>query len=138
MPGLTTHYLFGLKVLHDISNLEIKEKVLKHRGAYALGLQGPDIFFYSARTLSSRFQNLGSTMHKTYTGDFFKNYITGLDLKTGKEKDILLSYFQGFLCHYILDCTAHPYIYYMTGFRYRNASQANQCSACLLYTSRCV
>ena len=46
MPGFTTHYLFGVDAYKKINNPKLKQKIGDNHCAFALGLQGPDVFFY--------------------------------------------------------------------------------------------
>ena len=45
MPSLATHFLFGQDVFKETDN-SIERTIKKSFGAFRLGLQGPDIFFY--------------------------------------------------------------------------------------------
>ena len=47
MPGFTTHYILGLKAYGGLENSGLKYIISKYRWLYQLGLQGPDMFFYS-------------------------------------------------------------------------------------------
>ncbi|MFT9077761.1 zinc dependent phospholipase C family protein [Ethanoligenens sp.] len=107
MPAIITHYLFSEMVvpplIHDMQCANV----------YVWGSQGPDFLFFSPpvhmhwRLLS----RIGSLMHEQ---DMEKNFAFMADCckkAKGKEKNILLSYFYGFLSHYILDSTFHPYVY---------------------------
>ena len=46
MPGFVTHYLFGLDAYRQIHSESIRQNLHKNHSAFALGLQGPDIFFF--------------------------------------------------------------------------------------------
>ena len=46
MPGFATHYLFGVDAYKELTSRKISVHIARHHHAYALGLQGPDIFFY--------------------------------------------------------------------------------------------
>lgn len=46
MPGFTTHYLFGVDACRRLTSTSMHNMIRRDHSAYALGLQGPDLFFY--------------------------------------------------------------------------------------------
>ena len=114
MPSLVTHYLFGQDILSRIEPSSA-ELINYNKGAFCLGLQGPDIFLYDLlHTNIAGNRNLGRIMHIIKTDLFFRNYMESLIKKNLSENKAAISYFYGMLCHYSLDCSTHPYIYYHT------------------------
>lgn len=113
LPGFTTHYLFGVKAYNDLPNNYLKHVISKYRWLYQLGLQGPDIFFYNIPILRHRdYRNVGSYMHEHHVNNFFRNYLLGLSAVTSRQqREQALSYYAGFLCHYVADSICHPYVY---------------------------
>ncbi len=111
MPGLSTHYLFGIKTLRHIKELELYKLILDYPCVYALGQQGPDLLFYYPHMLRSG--NIGVRMHNESTAEFFYSMLHYIEnyAGAGREKDVLLVYLAGFLGHYVLDRTFHPYVY---------------------------
>lgn len=116
MPGFITHYLFGCEVVKDIKDKDMKKLLKDNKGAFSLGLQGPDIFFYFPYSFTGNKKRLASVMHVYDTGDFFINLIKETNRLEGKAKEIGIAYVLGFLGHYSLDTKCHPYIYYRTGY----------------------
>ncbi len=119
MPDLTTHYLFGEKVYSDL-NEDIRVLIDKHRNVFNVGLQGPDLLFFH-NVIKSPFSNksplpkIGSRMHTEYVKEvlnYMKLYIATLDFPS-TEHDILSAYYLGYICHYFLDKTVHPYVYFL-------------------------
>ena len=110
MPGLSTHYLFGVGTLKYIKKLKLYEAVQNHPSVYALGQQGPDMLFYYPKFNG---ENIGSRMHKESTADFIYSMLHYIEkhLQNAREKEILLAYISGFLGHYVLDRIFHPYVY---------------------------
>lgn len=110
MPGLSTHYLFGIGTLKYIKKLNLYGMVHNHPSVYALGQQGPDVLFYYPKL---RGGNIGSLMHKENTADFFDSMLHYIEKhsQNTREREILLVYFAGFLGHYVLDRIFHPYVY---------------------------
>lgn len=107
MPACLTHNHFAMDVLSrlDEPGLDLC--------AYAWGAQGPDFLFChryframmdkSLKTL----QEYGSALHRTSpskTLEAMRRFISAHDNPTYR------SYVLGFVCHYSLDSTAHPYV----------------------------
>ncbi len=114
MPDFLTHTVFSKEVLNYINNKNLKEEIQKRMKLFILGAQGPDIFYYYFTVFPKkreRLRKIGNIMHNTKTGDFFK---LGVEyaLKSGDEKHKydLLTYMIGFICHFYLDSTIHPFV----------------------------
>ena len=112
VPGLTTHYLFGVKAYNDLPNNYLKHVISKYRWLYQLGLQGPDIFFYNVPILRHRdYRNVGSHMHEYQVNDFFKNSLLELsEIRSRQQKEEAAAFLAGFMCHYIADSICHPLV----------------------------
>lgn len=118
MPGFTTHYLFGTDLYHKLTSGRIRQNLKQNHAAFALGLQGPDLFFYYLPLYLLPQENLGALAHHKNTGTFFSNLLQSRNLFAGNKcaLDIADAYITGFIGHYTLDCTIHPYIYAFTGY----------------------
>lgn len=118
MPGFTTHYVLGMRAYNDLPNNQLKYIIAKYRWLYQLGLQGPDMFFYNIPILRHHdYRNVGSYMHEHRIRDFFECYLRNLEeIKSRQQREEGLSYFCGFLCHYIGDSICHPYVYGRIGY----------------------
>ena len=99
MPGFTTHYLFGQQTYQSLQDSEQKRAIQKYNSVFALGLQGPDIFFYDVISAVLR-QLLDSPR-------IFPDK---------KDRRIAQVYISGFIGHYLLDTVCHPYVYAMTHY----------------------
>lgn len=118
MPGFTTHYLFGTDAFHELKCAPLKRNLYYNRAAYALGLQGPDLFFYYLPSYAFLWgHNLGALAHDQRTGEFFQNLLESRYLFTSlADRRIAEAYLFGFLGHYTLDTICHPYIYSRTDY----------------------
>lgn len=118
MPGFTTHYLFGADLYQKLTSGKIRQNLKLNHAAFALGLQGPDLFFYYLPLYLIPQENLGALAHHKNTGAFFSNLLQSRNLFTGNKcaLDIADAYITGFIGHYTLDCTIHPYVYAFTGY----------------------
>lgn len=122
MPGFTTHYLFGLNTYRSLEYMKLKKKLREHHAAYSLGLQGPDIFFYFLPCYLVHSDNIGSTAHEKRTGLFLQHLLESRKLFPDREEQrIAEAYIAGFIGHYMLDKTCHPYIYWKSKFQEKNS-----------------
>ena len=64
MPGYVTHYIFGRDMYEKLNDPVLKNNLYKNRAVYALGHQGPDIFFYYLPAYVLHGHNLGA--HRKY------------------------------------------------------------------------
>lgn len=122
MPGFTTHYLFGVDAYKRIKLDSVRNNLTTHHSAFALGLQGPDLFFYYLPSYLFHRENLGALAHRQDTKRFFRNLMDSRLLFTGDSRKLAIAdaYLTGFIGHYTLDCTAHPYVYAFTGYTPQN------------------
>lgn len=121
MPSIFTHAIFAEDVYQHLSLENIVKMIEKNQSLFYMGSSGPDFLFYhhalpwesyKGHTLSK----LGSMVHAGHVDDFYKEAITCIQQQ--KHKDIqerMFVYLLGHLCHWALDKTTHPYIYYRTG-----------------------
>ena len=117
MPGFTTHYLFGQQTYQSIRDSGLKKAIQKNHTAFSLGLQGPDIFFYDILAAVLPKKNPGSVAHTADTREFLRHLLDSPRIfQTEQEKQIASVYILGFIGHYLLDSTCHPYIYAMTHY----------------------
>lgn len=118
MPGFTTHYLFGVDACRRLTSTSMHNMIRRDHSAYALGLQGPDLFFYYLPSYLMHRKNIGDLAHRKDTGQFFGNLLQSRKLFAGKKHSLSIAdaYICGFMGHYTLDCTIHPYVYAFTGY----------------------
>ena len=91
--------------------LKISGYVPRDINSFIMGANGPDpLFCYQMYNPSRKYKlpELGHIMHREKTGLFLKNLFRFA--QTDSQKDYCL----GFLCHYSLDSTLHPYVNYIT------------------------
>ncbi len=113
MPSFITHHLFG-KDLAILLEGRAADLIKQHPIPYYWGLQGPDIFFFH-RFFSGKRSPLpqyGTLLHTQKTDQLFQVMAQEISAYSGRlEFDELLAYYIGFIGHYCLDCSTHPYIY---------------------------
>lgn len=113
MPGFITHLTFGEQSLSFIESTDTKTLIEKHMTAFGLGLQGPDIFFYHIPAYLFYKKNIGNVMHRQKVMLFFDYLLDARNsFEDAHERRICDAYIIGFIGHYSLDVTCHPYIYF--------------------------
>ena len=128
MPAFATHYLFMRDMLPWIED-NVCFNI--HTQVMALGAQGPDIFFFG-RLLPVRMPgkpqaSKGVALHNAKAGeiiDAFCDYV-----KESQYPEIAMSYIYGFIMHYVLDRTCHPYVYAIQEELVDNGVYANNSTA---------
>lgn len=115
MPAIITHELFGRSVADDVADL-MNFRSLDERDAYQLGNQGPDPLFYLvAHPLMAKWSKLGNQMHDAAPGLLLVAMRDAAERLEGRERAIGRAYVAGFCCHWLLDSTMHPFVYYWEG-----------------------
>ena len=124
MPSSITHGYFALDVLDKLENKYIKyidKELLKAFG------QGPDpLYFYNLATLSKGKyirNNYPELLHNYKTKNFFITLIKEIKERKLEKNKQTISFLYGFICHYALDTTIHPYILYKTGIYNKNQKE---------------
>lgn len=113
MPSTITHSYFA-KDLYDILPEEISSKVdLKRIKMFA---QSSDsLMFYNLCIPSSKkIRKIHSKLHTSNTNLFFNNLLNFVKVHNINDSDTY-SFIIGFISHYVLDSTIHPYIIFKTG-----------------------
>lgn len=112
MAGTITHVFFEEDVFKKLDN-QTKKNLEKYKENLKTYAQGHDIMFFSFNFTGQK--KIGNFLHKNKTKDFFINminYIVNNNLQNNFE---LISFLYGYICHYSLDLTVHPYITYKCG-----------------------
>ena len=111
MPDPTVHVSFGREVLASLPE-EVRGRIAA--GSCTFALFGPDVWFLYKPV--GGHESRGRRMHTTRPGLFLTSLLRRARNSAARAE--LFSYLAGFLCHYALDSTTHPYIIYVTADRY--------------------
>ena len=103
MPDVAMHHYFGLEVRAALPE-DLRQALVEEPFLFAL--YGPD-FWFMFQPGKTR-QGRGRRMHTTRTGAFL--LALARQAREGSARPEMFSYLAGFLCHYALDSTTHPYI----------------------------
>lgn len=111
MPAAYVHYRFGKEVIECLPFV-YRKSIEKYQRLYDIGLHGPDILFYNKPLSSNEINRTGYEMHDKPAADFFTK-AAGI-FASCRNQEALKAYLYGFICHFTLDSTCHPYIEKMT------------------------
>lgn len=106
MPTTYAHNLFGKAVFQNLPP-ELKDIVQENDMAYRIGLHGPDVLFYYKPYKKNSVSAKGSDAHKEKASTIF---LRCKELLARDGDPALLAYTLGFICHFMLDSTCHPFI----------------------------
>lgn len=107
MPTTYAHYTFGQEVLKSL-NEDTINIINKNIELYNIGLHGPDILFYYNALKSNKISKLGHNLHKKQ-GSVIFDYARKI-IKESSDSQAASAYIFGFICHFMLDSSLHPYI----------------------------
>lgn len=119
MPNIVTHYLFANECAKKL-NKAVQKCIEKYPREYIIGSNGPDfLFFYQFfDSKKKHIRDIGNLLHAYKINEFYTkagNIINQCDDEELKEA--MTSYLAGHLCHWALDSTTHPYVFYKTGWQ---------------------
>lgn|GEM_PF-1631444 len=118
MPGPITHYLFAHKLQHYL--LAFFPFLSTYQSYYDAGSLGPDPFFFNG-AFSIQSENkintraFGKQLHLQSPQVTFEPIFQSIP-QLWMDKNQCLAYTLGFLTHYVLDETLHPFVFYWSGF----------------------
>lgn len=110
MPAIITHHQFGCTTLEDlgVSYFETPQE----QQAFLLGNQGPDPLFFCALTPTlAPYHKIGNLMHGNHPALLLANLVQCTSQVPTSAQAVLHAFVSGFVCHYLLDRSAHPLIY---------------------------
>lgn len=114
MPATVTHAFFAKDVYEILPNDIRKSLDLNRCKMFAQSTDS--LMFYNLFSLlpGKKIRDFQKYFHSHQTQEFFINLLRFM--KDNKTKDCdTSSFLVGFICHYALDSTLHPYIIYKTG-----------------------
>ena len=110
MADFVSHDLLGEQALALFPAAAQRAAALRP-AAYRWGLQGPDPLFFHKVYAGSPLHKTGNRLHSEKTDELFTIFAEAVHRLTGAAHEIAEAYFYGFLCHYALDSSIHPYVY---------------------------
>ncbi len=116
MPATITHAFFAQDVYYLLES-SIQQKI-KSEKQFVMFAQNTDpLMFYHILSFKKgkNIRSLQSTSHQEKTLLLFKNIIYYMKENKYYYDASTLTFLYGFLTHYVLDSTIHPFIFYKTG-----------------------
>lgn len=113
MPAFSTHYIFSDEMMDTIRQRAKGVKVDERAVIY--GTQGPDFLFFHRLLPNMPGKSLmgtGSAIHRSDPAKLFAAMAEYLINGKNYDRDCVISYFCGFICHYALDRSVHPFVYW--------------------------
>lgn len=118
MPSTVTHAYFALDVF-DKLNEKTKKHIKNNIEDLKTLAQGPDPLYFYNLVFPFTKQNIRKQyprkVHDTNTRNFFITLVKEIKEQKLKNNGQTISLLYGFISHYVLDSTIHPYIVYKTG-----------------------
>lgn len=117
MPNIITHTLFADDMLSLLGSTSLDQ----HKKLFEMGSSGPDFLFFHntppAKLMKkSALRQAGSWLHAGRINDFYASALSSCIREKNPEiREDMIAYVCGHLCHWALDSTMHPYIFYRTG-----------------------
>lgn len=118
MPNALTHKYVAGEIFKKLPD-DIKKIISANRSAYDIGSLGPDTIMGLLFSKDEEIKNSGDRLHIDHIFEGIFNSAEYFISHRGKEEDVMLAYFFGFLTHYATDSTVHPYVYEYTANRMR-------------------
>ena len=112
MPAIITHDFFGHDAIPAAASAlgfgsEAESK------AFILGNQGPDPLFYLLiDPFISSESRVGELMHHARPTELLAAISEAASATVPSARGVARAYAAGFVCHYLLDRTVHPFVYY--------------------------
>lgn len=107
MPAIYAHNKFGKLVIAKLPN-DTKKIIKKYPRSFRIGLQGPDFLFFYRALYKNKINKIGVHYHHNDIYPFMENAIEVVN-SYGKDSGEY-SYILGFICHFVLDNTCHPFV----------------------------
>ena len=107
MPATYTHHTFT-KDVYKVLDINIKEKLKDDVDTFNLFGKSFDILYFSN-------SKIGHYAHNHNSNLYFLNIVKYIRNNKLYNNSQVLAYLYGSICHYVLDSTIHPYVFYKTG-----------------------
>jgi len=119
MPNILAHGLFAMDVLEKLSDEKIKAIIKRYPKEYYIGANGPDFLFYynvfpwQNSESNKRIFSYGGHVHKENINKFFDMAVVLCNAEEDSDtREVMISFLAGHICHWALDSTTHPMIFY--------------------------
>lgn len=118
MPNIITHTLFANEMMESLKE---QDWLQTRKHLVEIGANGPDFLFFDGLSPKHFFKGhglskIGSKLHSAHINDFYNSALISIDNESDPIIRMdMMAYVCGHLCHWALDSTMHPYVFYRTG-----------------------
>lgn len=109
MPACLTHHFLAKKVLEALKNKNEPDEC-----AFLWGAQGPDFLFCQNFLPWRKDKTVAAYGNRLHEAPPSQTLNAMREFTQAHNDPLTYSYVLGFVCHYSLDCTAHPYINFLS------------------------
>ena len=106
MPSTYAHHRFGTALFRTMPG-DVRRTISRFPRLFDVGLQGPDIFYYSSPLLKTNTSFLGIRFHEQTGQEFFQRVCR---VVRADKSEAAKAYLFGVLCHYCLDSVCQSFI----------------------------
>lgn len=112
MPSIYAHSRFGEEVTRLLKQQDSGccEAIEAYPELFAIGLHGPDIFFYYRPLTKNPVSAIGYGWHERSGRAVFTEMKQTVEALPPDGRRASLAYLYGFLCHFALDSSCHGYV----------------------------
>ena len=116
MPASFTHACFANDI-YDQLPIGLKKLLIDDKTNLRMFSQSTDpfIFYKLYNKKAAKMRGFQSFFHMNKSQDFFINLINYIKYNNYYQNKEIMAFLYGFISHYVLDSTIHPFIYYKTG-----------------------
>lgn len=117
MPATATHAFFAEDVLKTLES-KYQNLLRNNKKSFLMFAQSMDsMMFYQFLNFKKKgnLENFSYLFHTTKTNLFFKTLITTMKKEKSYQDPQTLAFVYGLICHFVLDSTIHPFVFYKTG-----------------------
>jgi len=129
LPNIIAHCWYGEVMSTNLYSDSLRSVIRKHRNVFMLGTQASDFFAayhrmpWQSKKNAKLVQGCLGKMHNDRVNESFR-YI--FEFARRQKDDVITAYVAGYICHWALDMSVHPYVFYSTGNSQESAGLSHQ------------
>lgn len=117
MPATAVHAFFAEDIYQNLDS-KYQKRIKENKKSFLMFAQSMDsMMFYQILNLKKKgsLNHFSYTFHTKKVNLFFKTLITTMKKEKSYEDSQTLAFIYGLICHFVLDSTIHPFVFYKTG-----------------------
>lgn len=130
MPSVIAHCWYGDVACSRMGQDRLQNIIKQNHGAYMIGCQGPDVFFFYHRwpwqnsSNNAKVGKYAALLHRELVNDAFDCFLDYV--KEHRDDEVAIAWMCGYMAHWALDSRCHPYIFYRTGSLHQDIGNDHQ------------